>query len=74
MIYDDRQKAKLDQVSALKEATVAAEARGEARGRIKTLQQILGIAQTDDEILAKLSIEKLEKLSRELQRKVATRK
>ena len=81
-MYDDQQKAKLDQLSALKDATQLGETRGEARGeargrlieRICTLQQVLSIAQTDDKTLSKLPLAKLQKLSTELQRKVAARK
>ena len=74
MIYDDQQKAKLDQLSALKDAATEGEARGRLMERISVLQQILGIAQTDDETLSKLPLAKLEKLSLDLQRKDAARK
>ncbi len=82
MMYDDQQKAKLDQLSALKDERNAGreegEARGEAKGkligRICTLQQVLGITQTDDESLSELPLAELTKLSSELQRKIAARK
>ena len=82
MMYDDQQKAKLDQLSALKDERNAGreegEARGEAKGkligRICTLQQVLGITQSDDESLSELPLAELTKLSSELQRKIAARK
>ena len=81
LIYDDHAKAAKDQFSALKDARAEGEARGKAEGRaegerigrIRTLQQILGNAATDTTELAALSVEDLDSLAGELQKRLQDR-
>jgi len=72
-LYDSRQKAKLDEAWRLAEAEKKGRQEGEAIGRVKTYQELLGDPVTSDEELLQMTSEQLTSTITDLQTRLRKR-